>query len=181
MYYMNMQLSDEEIVKLVCSGKIQEFSEIVERYQRKLLRYVRFIINGTTDSEDIVQDTFIRAYQNLQGFNQKLKFSSWIYRIAHNQAVNYIRKKRPVYFNRDDWQKYESINYNHLPNHTQKIISKHDLALLLSRLPMKYKEPVELYYIEGYTYSQISDILRLPQGTVGTRIHRAIKLLRYNN
>ena len=78
-------MTDEEIVRLVQLGEKEKYGEIVERYERQLLIYVRRLINQREEEvEDLVQDVFISAYVNIQGFDHKLKFSSWIYRIAHN-------------------------------------------------------------------------------------------------
>lgn len=83
---------DEDIVSFICSKDQEDYSFIVERYESKLFRYVYSIIRDNDKALDIVQDTFIKAFINLKSFNTKKSFSSWIYRIAHNEAINYIRK-----------------------------------------------------------------------------------------
>ena len=124
---------------------------------------------------DVVQDTFIKAYVNLNGFNAKRSFSSWIYRILHNEALNELKKhhretKLPEGFDAPD------------PNHFEEELSREETAAMvrkcLQRIPVKYAEPVALYYLEDKSYEEISDILRLPVGTVGVRINRAKKAMR---
>ena len=85
--------TDEEIVKITREGEPKAYTELVKRYQDKLLRYTGSIIKNNEMAEDIVQNTFIKAYENLQGFSIEKNFSSWIYRIAHNETVNKISNK----------------------------------------------------------------------------------------
>jgi len=86
-------LTDEEIVKKVQLGGIEFFELLVQRYQEKLCRYARKFLFNSTDIEEIVQEVFIKTYVNIKSFNSSLKFSSWIYRISHNELVNALKKK----------------------------------------------------------------------------------------
>lgn len=167
--------TDEELVERVRSQDKDLYTEIVSRYERKLLRYAESILSDRGKAVDVVQDAFIKAYVNLNGFNTKKSFSSWIYRILHNEALNSAKKhqretKLPEGFDAPD------------PNHfEQELKSKETAATVrkcLDRLPLKYAEPVALYYLEDKSYEEISDILRLPTGTVGVRINRAKKAMR---
>lgn len=169
--------SDEVIVQKVLGGDTHLFGEIVNRYQNKLLRYVWYLTNHSNDSEDVVQETFIKVYRNLNGFNTTLKFSSWIYRIAHNEAMNFVKKKKPILVGHDEMYKLENIK-NQTSN-TKKIENTLYIRQLLDTLELKYREPLELYYIEERTYEEISDILRIPIGTVGIRIRRAKESLKH--
>lgn len=174
------QTSDEQLAALVQAGDIEPFEEIIIRYKNKLLRYSTFITGDPDAAEDAVQETFIKTFVNIQGFNTKKKFSSWIYRIAHNESINLVKKKRPLSLDAD--AKFaETIasqaSYSRLEELVDKKMAKQHLQECLSKLELKYKEPVVLYYIQGDTYKQISDILRIPVSTVGVRISRAKKLL----
>ena len=87
-----LTLTDEQLVALAL-GEDRYFETIVERYEKKLQYYImRFINCSAADAEDIIQDVFVNAYRNLNGFDTSLKFSSWIYRIAHNEAINHLRR-----------------------------------------------------------------------------------------
>jgi len=86
------KLSDEELVRMVRTDDSELYEEIVKRYQDRLYRYLRYLTNQPDASEDILQEVFIKAYRNLFGFNTKKKFSSWIYRIAHNEGVNHLKR-----------------------------------------------------------------------------------------
>ena len=88
-----MALTDKEIVKSVLEGNKKDFELIVERYYEKLKRYSLRLLNyNEADADDAVSNSLLKIYQNLGGYNPKLKFSSWAYRITHNESVNIIRK-----------------------------------------------------------------------------------------
>ena len=85
--------SDEEIVKLTVENK-EHFGVLVDRYQAKLTRYItRLGVRDPEDQSDVLQDIFLKTYRNINGFDTSLKFSSWVYRIAHNEAISWYRKK----------------------------------------------------------------------------------------
>lgn len=169
------KFSDEEVVELVRTKDKEMYSEIMKRYKEKLLRYASFLVADENLGADIVQETFIKAYVNLNGFDRKKKFSSWIYRIVHNESMNAIskeKKKVPLFENleiesgedlEDEAIKKEMINKTHN---------------CLSKMPLIYKEPLSLFYLEERSYEEIGDILRIPIGTVGTRVNRGKILMK---
>lgn len=167
--------SDEEVVLYIQSKDQEIYFVIMERYQAKLMRYVGSIIHDEAKTKDVVQETFIKAFINLRSFDIKKKFSSWIYRIAHNEAINAAKKNRnEVSFEEDfDIQSDENITDNF---EKKEIASK--VEKCISKIPLMYSEPLILYSIEDKSYEEISDILRLPMGTVATRISRAKILMK---
>jgi RNA polymerase sigma-70 factor (ECF subfamily) len=166
-------LTDEEIIEKVRKGDENLYALIIDRYQAKLIRYIYNLIKDKDKTEDVVQETFIKAYINLNVFNVKKKFSSWIYQIAHNENINHIKKhQREVPLLEDfDYQSEEDLEKNFDQKETSIEVSK-----CLEKIPLLYKEPLSLYYIEEKSYQEISDILRIPMGTVATRINRAKKI-----
>ena len=164
------KLSDEDVVEIVRTKDKEVYEEIIRRYQIKLMRYASYIMGDEQRGADVVQEAFIKAYINLNGFDTKKKFGSWIYRIVHNEAMNMLGKhKKQV--SMDDTVEFDSgINVedefikNELVNHTHHC---------LEQMPIIYREPLSLMYLEDKSYEEISDILRMPVGTVGTRINRA--------
>lgn len=171
---MNTQ-NDEDIVKNICNGDIDLYSILINRYQNKLIRYVNLMIKNSDYAVDIVQESFIKAYINLKGFDTKRKFSSWIYQIAHNETLNFIKKhKRQVLVSDDvEFVSDENIEID--------FDAKEDSVRLekcISALDEKYSGPLILFYFEKKSYSEISDILRMPEGTVATRINRAKNLIK---
>jgi len=163
-------LSDEEVIEIVRTKDKEAYAEIIKRYQTKLLRYATSTMTDEQMGADAVQQGFIKAYINLNGFDTKRKFSSWIYRIVHNEAMNLVRKtnmQRPM----DDNVEFDSgVNLEDEFIKNELISQTHHC---LEQMPIVYKEPLSLLYLEEKSYEEISDILRIPVGTVGTRISRA--------
>lgn len=174
-----LKKADEEIAQMVQSGNIELFGELVKRYEAKMMRYARKFLNITEDIEDVVQEVFIKAYQNIKSFNPEKKFSSWLYRIAHNEFVNAFKKhkRRKVFsfFELDILLPYSVVDDNQDIDREKmrQMIDKY-----LDKLELKYREPVILYYLEELSYKEISDILHIPISTVGIRLKRAKEKLK---
>lgn len=162
-------LTDEEVAEMVRKKDKEAYAEIIHRYKERLMRYAVNIIGDEHMASDIVQEAFIKAYINLNGFDIKKKFSSWIYRIVHNQAVNVIKKDRKQVYLNDNYDFDSGISL-------EEDLIKKELAQktqsCLQRMSLKYREPISLFYLEEKSYEEISDILRIPVNTVGTRIKR---------
>ena len=169
------KMTDEEVVKKICRNDKEAFSEIIKRYEDKLLRYAEYLVNNIDLASDIVQESFIKAYINLNGFDVKKKFSSWIYRIVHNEAINAVKKQRkelPIYEN------FELDSGIDLEDEIIVEEIKKKAHKCLSQMPVIYREPLSLYFLEEKSYEEISDILRIPISTVGTRVKRAKILMK---
>lgn len=160
-------------------SKDQElYAILVRRYEDKLTRYASVLISVDEEASDIVQDAFIKAFRNLNGFNTKQKFSAWIYRIVHNEAINHVKKyRRFISLDANNWvEKWAHYSEKHDELFDQDQLRK-AMKKCLDQLPVEYKEPLALYYYEEKSYEEIAEILRMPVPSVGTRIHRAKKLL----
>jgi len=167
--------SDEEITKIVQTEDAQAFGVLVERYEQKLRRYARKFLFIKADTEDLVQEIFIKAYVNIRGFNSSMRFSPWIYRIAHNHFINALKKRknepRPIL-------DPETIFPHPIaPQSADDKIKKTEEKLLieqyLQRLKPKYRDPLMLYYLEELSYQEVADVLKIPVKTVGVRLNRA--------
>jgi RNA polymerase sigma-70 factor (ECF subfamily) len=177
------KLTDSELVILVREKDLERYAEIIERYQGKLFAYLYRLIGNKEEAEDLLQDVFIKAYKNLHSFDAERKFSSWIYRIAHNEAVNHIKRKYLKKFisledisstkdkleasssegGADDlWERKEAIK---------------EVGDAVNRLPLKYRQVLLLRYFSDKAYEEIGEILEKPVNTVGTLINRAKKKL----
>jgi RNA polymerase sigma-70 factor (ECF subfamily) len=172
-------ITDEVIVSKVQGGDKDMYAVVVERYEQKLLRYAIYLLKDHDVAADIVQDTFIKAYINLQSFDVNKKFSSWIYRITHNEAMNHIKRYKKS-FSFSDMQKDGD---DFLADYTlEKVVDKNlmkaSVQKCLKVVDIKYQEIIGLYYFEGLKYEEISDILHIPTSTVGVRINRARKILK---
>ncbi len=174
--------SDEEIVKMSKKDK-DCYVCLVERYEDKIIRYIRRISNVSQESaEDIAQDVFIKVFINLNEFNEELKFSSWLYRIAHNETINYWRRNKKRKAQDVSWDDNEALknilrDSRDIEEDVYQKITNQQLKSALTKLDEKYREVLILNYLEGKSYQEIADILKKPIGTVGTLINRAKKFL----
>jgi len=171
--------TDEELVAKTLENP-EIYALLVERYEKKLLRYIMRILSGTKeDAEDILQDVFLSAYKNLNDFDQDLKFSSWIYRIAHNKVISHFRKvtARPKTMTYEGDSQLLNILASE-EDIAKSLEKRHDAAEVrdvLDELDEKYREALVLKFLEEKDYKEISDILEKPMGTVATLINRAKK------
>ncbi len=159
------------------------FGEIIDLFQNALLRYVLRLGNFARDeAEDIVSESFLKAWKNLNDFDDHLKFSSWIYRIAHNEAISAFRKNRARGAeNRVDFD--EDIFGNlagkrDLEKEMDQKMDSEKIRTLLEKMPEKDRTILVLFYLEEKNYEEISDILQIPAGTVATLLYRAKKKFR---
>jgi len=168
-------LSDEKVVEKVRRENKDYFAEIMARYQTKLLRYAGNLLRDDNKAQDVVQEAFIKAYINLNGFNVNKKFSSWIYRIVHNEAMNMaIKDSKQIPLN-EEFELDSGVDIEE--DLIRKEVLEHTRSCL-GELPSIYAEPLVLFYLEEKSYGEISDILRLPMGTVATHINRAKKIMK---
>jgi RNA polymerase sigma-70 factor (ECF subfamily) len=167
--------SDEELARLMQSGKTELFSLLIERYEKKIGRYARKFLADSDDINDVLQEIFIKVYVNIKSFDTTRKFSSWIYRIAHNELVNALKKREkrifPI-FNLDVFLPY-NLSKDDFNKDIQTLDIKKTIDICLKKLELKYREPIILFYLDGLSYKEISEILRVPISTVGIRIKRA--------
>ncbi len=175
-------MSDEEVATRIQKGEAELLRVLMHRYTDKLTRYGRKFLSNADNIDDIVQDVFIKTYQYIQSFDASLKFSSWIYRIAHNAFVNGLKKQQRGPILMPDFDLDVFISHQ---RYVDPKIEEREYAELiqmieqgLEKLKPKYKEVIILYYLENMSYKDISDILQVPTGTVGIRVMRAKEQLK---
>ena len=168
----NLEETDEDIVNRIVSGDHDAFALLIRRYETALNRYVTYLIHDRVASEDAVQETFIKAYQNLAGFKKQYRFSSWIYRIAHNEAINIVRSQKHLTDTDIDELPERSVESTIIRD-IDRAILKSELGVCLSQLDTKFREVLMLQYYENLTYEEIGDILHIPVTTVGVWALRA--------
>ena len=173
-------------IKQVLKGDQNAYADIVNLYQHKLYQICYRMLGNKQEAEDIAQEAFVRAYINLHSYDQKRKFSTWLYRIATNLCIDRIRKKKPDYYldaevaGTDGLDMYSQIAADEkLP---EDVVTQMELQeriqYEISQLPDKYRSVIVLKYIEELSLQEISEILDMPLGTVKTRIHRGREALR---
>lgn len=172
--------TDKELASLL-SKKQGALSEIIDRYQKPLSRYMRRIaMLSDDDIDDLLQNVFIKIYKNINDFDDSLKFSSWIYRITHNETIDFLRKKsvRPQISNSEEENYIALENFaseSDTEKETRLHFDKKIISEILSEMDKKYREVIILCYMEEKSYDEISDIIQKPKNTVGTLINRAKK------
>lgn len=173
------ELTDEQLIALVLKDE-NFYAVLIERYEEKLTRYILRISGGSKeDVEDTLQDVFISAYKNLNDFDQSLKFSSWIYRIAHNKVISHFRKitARPktVTYEGDNQLLNILASDHDMAKDLERKYTGEEVRNVLEKMDDRYKEVLVLKFLEEKDYKEISDILQKPMGTVATLINRAKK------
>jgi RNA polymerase sigma-70 factor (ECF subfamily) len=172
---LHEQTPDSELVTLSLTDR-DVFGVLIKRYQDRMYRYIRRISSFSDDLiSDILQNTFIKAYINLNSFDANLQFSSWLYRIAHNETISFLRKNK------------KHIEATLLPDDSmeeflgdidieREHFAKDDSNVLwqaIKSLKREYQDVIVLKYFEHKSYDEISDIIQKPPGTVATWISRA--------
>ena len=172
--------TDEEIAAMVQSGDLESFSFLVERYEAKLKRYARKFLSNPEDINDVAQEIFIKAYVNIKSFDTDKRFSPWVYRIAHNELVNMLKKKEknPLPFFDADTLFPHPISKEETDRKTKEDEIKKAINRCLKEIPFKYREPLLLFYMEELNYNEIAEVMRVPISTVGVRLKRGKRMLK---
>lgn len=173
---------DEELVIMAIEGNQPAFSNLMNRHKELLKSYIVNKYPIVDAAEDLLLITFDKAFRNLQLFKPQFAFSTWLYTIADNTCVDYLRKKKSS--DNSSHNLFHILDIHdgiliHSDPETE-MISSQEMALLLqsiNKLKPIYREPTRLRFLHGYAYEEIAKKLSLPQGTVKTRIHRAKKIL----
>jgi len=178
------QMEEQSLVRKSLSGEQEAFGLLVNKYQRKVFNLAYSMTRNRETADDLAQEIFIKAYCALKNFKFKSEFGTWLYRIAMNHIKDYLRsggKVRMIPFedqveNEDDQEdETMKMEYDQETEQRQKIVHEG-----IRSLPEKYQIILSLRDIQGFSYSEISQILRLSAGTVDSRLHRARKMLKNN-
>ena len=177
----NAHAEDAALVEAAL-GNLDKFESLVEKYESPLLRYILRISNlNTADAEDVLQEVFLNSWTNLKRYRADLPFRSWIYRIAHNVTISTIRKHKSR--DMDTSVELDESLYDCIPSEELGLdenLDRKQLATMvrstLQSMPIQYREVLILKYFDNLNYESISDILRKPEGTVATLLHRAKKM-----
>lgn len=180
---MPLEATDTEIVQRALRDK-EAFALIIDRYESRLDRYLsRLGVFVREDREDVLQNAFIKAYKNLNSFDVTLTFSSWIYRIVHNEAMSFFRARhaRPqVSLDAEHMALIEELRDETADTSlaAESRLSRERLAQALDTLQPAYRDILTLRFFENRSYTEIADILTMPMGTVSTLLYRAKRALR---
>ena len=173
---------EAELIERSRKGDSQAFGVLVERYQRRVVGVALAVVHNQDDAIELAQETFVRAYENLSKFESRSSFSTWLYRIAANLAIDFWRREgRHVVLHGEDAE----TEISKLPNITGdsfKEVSRSELSARLKQaleeLTPEHRAVILLREVEGMSYDEISDVLQCPRGTVMSRLHYARTHLR---
>lgn len=158
------------------------YTDLVKKYEQKIIYYI-IRISGIAyeEAEDLAQEIFLKAYINLNGFDQKKKFSSWLFSIAHNTTISHWRKHKKrleqIDLADEDLERLLTDEFDVIKKIDNDKL-KQEIKEALARIDIKYREVLQLKYLNDYSYEEISDIIKKPVNTVGTLLSRAKKKLK---
>jgi RNA polymerase sigma-70 factor (ECF subfamily) len=184
--FSDKALHDFSLVDRALEGDQSAFAELMERYNRSLFHMLLKMVRNVDDAEDLTMEAFAKAFKNLDKFKKDFTFSTWLFRIATNNCIDFIRKKRlqttsieDFYTDKDGETSNLDIKDDGLDPQEEAIkVQKIEIIQeLVNKLPSKYRRLVRLRYFEELAYQEIADELDLPLGTVKAQLHRARELL----
>jgi RNA polymerase sigma-70 factor (ECF subfamily) len=182
--------TDHDLVTFARTGSEQAYRELLGRYQRPVFSLVYRMVRDRELAEDLAQETFVRVFNHIDNYNPKYKFSSWIFKIASNLAIDNLRKKGPDtvsldgsrYARTDEEVEASRISVASADESPEELLEAKELGQeiegAIGRLRPEYRTAILLRHVEGRPYEEIAEIMDVPLGTVKTYIHRARTELR---
>ena len=178
------KLTDGELIAKAIRGREDGFEELVRRYQRPITNYVYRILNNYDASLDVTQEVFIKVYNSLRKYSSEYKFSTWIYRIAHNAAIDHIRRNSMVQQsleteNSDGAYQLQLESPNPTPEQDREVSEwRTEIEAAVKCLPAAYRDLISLRHSRDLSYDEIAGVTGLPLGTVKNRLFRAREMMR---
>lgn len=179
--------TDEALVRLVLAGDRDRFELLVERYQKRLVNYLYRMVRNLDEAHDLTQEVFIRVYQALDRYDSQYRFSTWLFRVAQNAAIDVIRKRRirlvPL-SRRPDEGSAATVELD-LPDDQPSALEtlegrELDAAIrtAIDGLPWEYRELILLRHYGELAYEEIAEVKAMPLGTVKNKLFRARQMLK---
>ncbi len=180
-------LEDFRLIDLAVNDRDQQaFAQLMERYKKPVYHMILKMVRNVDDAEDLTIEAFAKAFKNLERFKKDYTFSTWLFRIATNNSIDFIRKKRLDTLSLDTSYKDSDgdtisidVRDNEL-NPQEKAIKSQKIELIqlfVTKLPAKYQRLVKLRYFEELSYEEIAKELEAPLGTIKAQLHRARELM----
>jgi RNA polymerase sigma-70 factor (ECF subfamily) len=178
------EFTDVELIADAIGGREDRFEELVRRYQRPIIGYVFRMLGDYEASLDVSQDVFIKVYNSLARYSSEYKFSTWLYRIAHNAAIDHLRRNSvsPQSIETENADgTYQLQIESPLPNPEQdreRSEWRTEIEAVVKCLPAAYRELILLRHAQDLSYDEIAEVTQLPLGTVKNRLFRAREMMR---
>lgn len=182
---LDSRREDTTLIHEALKGNQDAYKRLLKKYHDQIFHLISRIVHNKEQVEDLTQEAFVKAFGSLKKFNEEYAFSTWLYKIATNSSIDYIRKRKLDTFSIDKPIAMEESEYSfELPDTTyqpDKHIIQHQRSSLIeeaiSTLPEKYRRVIILRHTEERDYAEIAKMLKLPIGTVKAHIFRARELL----
>ena len=177
-------LGDVELVRSAIAGRESGFEELVRRYQRPIAAYVYRMVGDYDAALDLTQEVFIKVYNSLSRYRSEFKFSTWIYKIAHNAAIDHLRRhtvrEHALSSSIDGERREISIESRRLTpeQESERRERRSEIESVVQLLPAAYRELIALRHSHDLSYDEISEVTGLPLGTVKNRLFRAREAMR---
>ena len=179
--------TDEALVRSILSGDRERFELLVERYQTRLVNYLYRMVRNLDEAHDLTQEVFIRVYQALDRYDSQYRFSTWLFRVAQNAAIDVIRKRRiqlvPLTRRTDDGS--DATVDLELPDGKPSVLDnlqgrelEGSIRSAIDNLPWEYRELILLRHYGELAYEEIAEVKAMPLGTVKNKLFRARQLLK---
>ena len=178
-------LNESDLIKKTLEGDDHSFSLLVDKHKDFVFSMAVRILQNEQLAEEVAQDSFLNAYKALKSFEGKSKFSTWLYRITYNVALNALKKENR---NREFFSDQEPVEYmsysisNQINDSTLDDVERNDMGDIvrecIAKLPSKFASILTMYHLNQMKYDEISELMRLPIGTVKSHIHRGRVMLR---
>jgi RNA polymerase sigma-70 factor, ECF subfamily len=179
------QLPDEELVAAALDGDERAFAVLVRRYQRRLVAFLGQLVGDLEVARELAQETFLRAWSALERFDPRFRFSTWLFRIAHNLGIDQLRRRRlptvPLLRQDQDGEEVEldAADLGKDPlGHVENRALAQAIRRSIERLRPEYRELVLLRHFAGLSYQDIAELKGMPLGTVKNKLFRAHSVLR---
>lgn len=172
-------LSDKEIIESVLKGNSADFVFIIDRYKNKAFSMLKRMLKNNEDAEELLQDCFLKAYNNLKSFKFESKFSTWFYRIVYNTALTKLSgKKRQIENDMTDIDELHNIQSKYLADEFIENDLSDTVRKIVNELPEKNAVIITLFYLEEMTCEEISNVLKITVNNVKVLLHRSRNLLK---
>jgi RNA polymerase sigma-70 factor (ECF subfamily) len=172
--------ADFVLVEEAKNGSEMAFTSLMNRYRDPLYFMIFKMVNNSTDAEDITIETFGKAFSNINNYTPKFAFSTWLFKIASNNCIDFIRKKQmsPIQYDsvHDNMDGIAVTHRSNLPDPEESLINSQkteNLKDIVNQMRPRYRKLIQLRYYKDYTYEEISAELKIPVGTVKAELHRA--------
>jgi RNA polymerase sigma-70 factor, ECF subfamily len=178
------ELTDGELLAKAITGREDSFEELVRRYQRPITNYVYRMVGSYDAALDVTQEVFIKVYNSMTRYSSEYKFSTWLYKISHNAAIDYLRRnsnyEQSLETENTDGTYQRQFESKRPSPETERQRSewREEIETVVKRLPSGYRELILLRHTQDLSYDEIAEITNLPLGTVKNRLFRAREMMR---